>query len=81
MSELIPQFPEETTTGHVAWNDWPWKLHRINGTKYELYNLADDPRQQHDLASEQPERVERLKAKLLEINASVMADGADWHLK
>ena len=39
----FPQFPEDTAKGHAAWNDWPWKLHRINGKKFELYNLTDDP--------------------------------------
>ena len=39
----FPQFAEDTTTGHAAWNAWPYKLHRINGTRYELYNLADVP--------------------------------------
>jgi hypothetical protein len=32
-------------------------------------------------AGEKPELLERMKKKLLEINASVMADGHDWHLE
>lgn len=41
----------------------------------------EDPKQQRDIASQQPELLARLKKKLLAINASVMADGHDWHLK
>ncbi|NNJ70521.1 MAG: sulfatase-like hydrolase/transferase [Kiritimatiellales bacterium] len=46
---------------------------------YRLFNLKNDPAQKHDLAAANPERVERLRKKLLEINQSVMADGPDWH--
>lgn len=62
----FPPFPEETTTGHAAWNDWPWKLHRINGDTFELYNLADDPMETTDL-SKRPahrQRLERMKNEL-----------------
>ena len=62
----FPQFPENTTTGHAAWNDWPWKLHRINGKKYELYNLANDPMETTDLATnpDQQSRVQSMKQEL-----------------
>ncbi len=47
---------------------------------YELYDLRKDPMQTTDIAAENPEKTEELKKKLLKINASVMADGSDWHL-
>jgi hypothetical protein len=50
-------------------------------TRYQLFDLAKDPGQQTDLSSRFPDVVARLKKKLLEINASVMADAHDWHLK
>ena len=50
-------------------------------TNWQLHDLQSDPSQQHDLASTHPEVVARLKAKLLEINNSIMADGPDWHLE
>ncbi|NDV60996.1 sulfatase-like hydrolase/transferase [Puniceicoccales bacterium CK1056] len=46
---------------------------------YQLFNLKTDPSQEHDLSAELPERVERMKKQLLEINASIMADGTDWN--
>ena len=64
----FPQFPEDTTTGHAAWTDWPWKLHRINGTKFELYNLSDDPLEKTDL-SQDPQQTQRLKQMQQELNA------------
>ncbi len=45
---------------------------------FELYDLSTDPNQQHDIAAEQPEVLDRLKKTFLEINASVMADAPDW---
>jgi arylsulfatase A len=50
-------------------------------THFRLYNLKEDPGQTTDLADRQPDRVARLKAQLLAINASIMAEGADWHLE
>jgi arylsulfatase A len=49
-------------------------------TNYRLYNLKQDPGQDHDLAAANPALLKKLKARLLKINASIMADGADWHL-
>ncbi|WP_411847091.1 sulfatase-like hydrolase/transferase [Roseibacillus persicicus] len=78
----FPQFPEDTATGHAAWNDWPWKLHRIDGKKFELYNLVDDPMETTDL-SQKPmhaQRVERMKAELSEWMRSVIRslNGEDY---
>ena len=50
-------------------------------TRFELYNLARDPAQKNNVAAEHPAVLSRLKHELLKINASVMADGPDWHLK
>lgn len=62
----FPQFSDETTTGHAAWNNWPWKLHRINGTRYELYNLAQDSMETTDRSTdpEQQNRLEQMKREL-----------------
>ena len=47
---------------------------------FELYDLVNDPMQEVDLAKQRPELLLTLKDKLLKINASVMAEGSDWHL-
>ncbi len=47
-------------------------------SRFELYDLENDPAQKTDLSVRHPGVVDRLKAKLLEINASVMADGPEW---
>ena len=48
---------------------------------YQLHNLKDDPSQENDLATAQPEVLERMKKQLLAINRSIMADGARWDLR
>ena len=46
--------------------------------RFELYDLANDPKQQTDIASQKPEIVERLKKQWLKINESVLADAPEW---
>jgi arylsulfatase A len=48
---------------------------------FQLFDLSKDPGQTQNIASDNPELLKKLKAKLLEINRSVMADGTDWHLQ
>jgi len=80
-----PQFDEELSTGKVAWLDWPWKLHRRNnGKDYLLYDLADDPMEEHDLAADpaQDARLEELKKALHAWQRSVIRslNGKDYPL-
>ena len=62
----FPQFPEDKAKGHAAWNDWPWKLHRINGERFELYNLTEDPMETTDLSKDpdHTRRFEQMKKEL-----------------
>ncbi len=67
--EIEKQYPEDSFPGHAAWLDWPWKLHRIENQKkgkmkVELYNLADDPMEENDLAALEPERAGDLLSDL-----------------
>jgi choline-sulfatase len=49
--------------------DWPWKLHlvQVNGKDagVELYDLATDPTEMHDVAAAHPDIVARLRADLM----------------
>lgn len=81
----FPQFPEDTVTGHAAWTDWPWKLHRIEGQTLELYNLDDDPMEENDLA-QSPKHRQRLEAMQGELDAWMRSvvrslNGKDYDLK
>ncbi|MBN2317062.1 MAG: sulfatase-like hydrolase/transferase [Sedimentisphaerales bacterium] len=82
--QIVKQYPEDSFPGHAAWLDWPWKLHRIqnnNGNvKLELYNLANDPKEQKDLLTQETERVNAMKAQLETWLASVVRslNGKDY---
>jgi arylsulfatase A-like enzyme/predicted Zn-dependent protease len=45
-----------------GWAQGDWKL--IAGAQPELYNLANDPDERHDLAATEPDRVARMTAEL-----------------
>jgi arylsulfatase A-like enzyme len=42
---------------------------------FELFNLKNDPNEDHDLAKSRPEVLERLKAKLLPLHREITAEG------
>jgi hypothetical protein len=82
--EISKQYPEDSFPGHAAWLDWPWKLHRIQDkkgkVKLELYNLAEDPREQKDLVTQDTERVNSMKFQLEAWQVSVVRslNGKDY---
>ncbi|MDY7108713.1 MAG: sulfatase-like hydrolase/transferase [Planctomycetota bacterium] len=79
------QYPADTLPGHAAWLDWPWKLHRIEDREtgvisFELYNLMQDPGEQHDVAAENEARLETMKSALRDWQRSVVRslNGEDY---
>jgi arylsulfatase A len=47
-------------------------------TRFELYNLAADPRETTDLATREPAAFNKLKKALVDMEAEVKAEGPDW---
>lgn len=76
---LVADPDYELSTDNMFEEAWIPKIKAGGYTNFRLFDLSSDPQQEHDLAREKPGVLEDLKAKLLDINASVMADGADWH--
>jgi len=77
---LVADPDYELSTSNMFREEWIPKIKSGSYTNFRLFDLEQDPGQNNDLSDELPEVLKRLKAELLEINASVMADGADWHL-
>lgn len=48
--------------------------------KFELYDLARDPQQQHDLSESEAERLESMRKQLVEKHREVVAEGFEWQL-
>ena len=66
-AEIKQTLAEDRYPGHAAWLDWPWKLHRINGERFELYNLTEDPMETTDL-SKDPDHTRRFKQMKKELD-------------
>ena len=67
--KLDRQYPADRFPGHAAWLDGSWKLHRIerpkaDGVRWELYNLAADPKESRDLLAAEPKRAEAMRREL-----------------
>ncbi len=67
--KIEKQYPLDRFPGHSAWLDGSWKLHRIENpkadqVKWELYNLATDPKEARDLLADEPKRTESMQKEL-----------------
>lgn len=70
---LYFEFHERGFDQAVRMGDWKAVRHGTKKT-IELYNLSNDPSEQHDVAAEQPEVVDRIEAFL----RTARVDSADW---
>ncbi len=61
----------------VAIRDGDWKLLADGDrARFELYNLREDPKEEHELSAAQPEQLARLRARLEAVHEDVAKDGA-----
>jgi arylsulfatase A len=63
----------------VALRQDDWKIlasDELDG--FELYNLKDDPREEHNLRDSEPERFAALQKELTALHAQIEAEGPDW---
>lgn len=69
-----PHYGNQGGSPGAAIREGDWKLIvHFEARPSELYNLADDPSEQHDLAPAHPDRVEALRSRLATWQASVGA--------
>lgn len=84
---LLPILRGETRAPHEelyfhfgndrALREGPWKLVSAKLGKWELYNMDEDRTELHDLAAQEPERVEAMKAKWFKTAKEVDRLGED----
>jgi arylsulfatase A-like enzyme len=77
--------PPDQFPGHAAWLDGSWKLHRVErpkgaGVRWELYDLAADPKESRDLLAGEPKRAAAMKRELTAWLVSVVRslNGEDY---
>lgn len=63
----------------VALRNGDWKIIGSDDLNdFELYNLREDWQETKSLADKYPEKFEEMKAKLIQHDAAVLAEGPDW---
>tara|TARA_Y100001934_G_scaffold189560_1_gene223491 strand:- start:1217 stop:2590 length:1374 start_codon:yes stop_codon:yes gene_type:complete len=77
---LVAERGYEMSSNNMFKEEWIPTIKKGRYRNYQLFDLKADPNQTTDLSAKKPELLKKLKAKLLKINDSIMADGADWHL-
>ena len=78
---LVANPDYEISTSNMFQERWIPTVRDGGYKDFQLFDLSKDPGQTQNIASDNPELLKELKAKLLEINQTVMADGTDWHLQ
>lgn len=78
---LVADPDYELSTNNMFQESWIPRIKQGGYTNFQLFDLVNDPSQQKDLSKEKPQLLEAMKERMLSINASVMAEGYDWHLK
>jgi arylsulfatase A-like enzyme len=67
--KITTKHPLDRFPGHAAWLDGTWKLHRVeaaksDGVRWELYDLAADPKESRDLLAAEPQRAAAMRKEL-----------------
>lgn len=75
---LVAERDYTLSSDNMFREEWIPTIKQGGYRNFQLYNLRADPGQTRNLAEQEPDRLARLRAKLFEINASVMEDGPDW---
>ncbi|MBA4062436.1 MAG: N-acetylgalactosamine 6-sulfate sulfatase [Isosphaera sp.] len=85
---IAAKHPTDRFPGHAAWLDGSWKLHRVEGPKadavrWELYDLAADPKEARDVLAAEPKRADAMKKELTAWLGSVVRslNGEDYPAK
>jgi arylsulfatase A len=78
---LVANPDYEIPTTNMFQERWIPKVKDGGYKDFQLFDLSKDSGQTQNIATDNPELLKKLKAKLLEINQSIMADGTDWHLQ
>lgn len=77
---LVAEPDYELSTSNMFQEAWIPAIKNGRYRNFQLFDLHTDPGQTRNIAAQHPEILAKMKSRMLSINASVMADGHDWHL-
>jgi arylsulfatase A len=78
---LVADPDYQLSTSNMFQEAWIPAIKQGGYRNFQLFNLKTDPNQTTDIAADYPDMLQRMKERMLEINASIMTDGHDWHLQ
>ncbi|WP_345318996.1 sulfatase family protein [Novipirellula rosea] len=78
---LVAHRDYELSSNNMFQESWIPMIKTGGYKDYQLFDLEKDRSQTTNVADEFPETLARMKQRLLQINASIMADAHDWHLE
>jgi len=75
---LVAEPDYELSTNNMFQEAWIPTIRSGGYRNYQLFDLTADPKQQNNIAAQNPQLLEQLKSKLLKINRSIMDEAHDW---
>lgn len=76
---LVAETDYELSSDNMFQESWIPVIRAGGYKNFQLFDLRNDRSQSTDRSGEEPERLAAMKAQLLKINASVMAEATDWN--
>jgi arylsulfatase A len=76
---LVAEPDYELSSDNMFQESWIPVIRAGGYKNFQLFDLKNDRSQSTDRSGEEPERLAAMKARLLKINASVMAEATDWN--
>jgi arylsulfatase A len=76
---LYWQYDVALSAPKIAIRNGDWKLLAdASLTKFELYNLRSDLKEEHDLSSQEPERVKAMGETMRRLHEEIKKEGPEW---
>lgn len=82
LATMLPQVDPGNIADSKQPEDWSIMqfIKQADLGRFEMYNLTEDPSETTNLAAKQPERLGRLKKRMIQLHAEIRAEGPEYEL-
>lgn len=82
LATMLPQADPGNIADSKQPEDWSIMqfIKQADLGRFEMYNLTEDPSETTNLAAKQPERLGRLKKRMIQLHAEIRAEGPEYEL-